>query len=247
MAVVPKIRHGSFPPVSSSPDISRGTPAAVTTHLCGLFARRLIWVPTWRGLLVAVFLLVLMGFGLVTGIQPFLAVDAPVASRVMVVEGWIGMPALEIAAERFRSEGYDMIYTVGGSAPGKAFDRVKNEAVVVAAQFLEMGLPPARIFAVPSGDPLRDRTYTSAAVLRDWFLEHERMPAALNVVTEGAHSRRSRLLFEKAFGDRVAIGVISTPVHTYDARHWWRSSEGVKEVLSEGAAYLYARCLFRPA
>jgi hypothetical protein len=211
-----------------------------------MFARRRVWLPTWRGVLVLIFLLVLAGYGFVRGIHPFLAVDAPVSARVMVVEGWISMSALQTAADRFRADGYDMICTVGGSPPGDAYDSQTNDAVIVADQFLEIGLPSAQIFAVPSGDPQRDRTYTSATVLRDWFLERGGVPAALNVVTEGAHSRRSRLLFEEAFGDTVEVGVISIPVHSYDATHWWRYSEGVKEMLSEGAAYFYARFLFRP-
>jgi uncharacterized SAM-binding protein YcdF (DUF218 family) len=204
-------------------------------------------LPTWRGVLVLAFLLLLAGYGFVKGIHPFLAVNAPVPARVMVVEDWISMSALEDAADRFRAEGYDMICTVGASKPGEAFDSERNDAVVVADQFLEMGLPAEQIFAVPCGDPQRDRTYTSAKVLHDWFVARGGLPAALNVVTVGAHSRRSRLLFEEAFGDTVAVGVISIPARSYDVDHWWRYSEGVKEVLSEGAAYFYARFLFQPA
>ena len=37
------------------------------------------------------------------------------------------------------------------------------------------------------------------------------------------------------------LGVIAVPDPDYDARHWWRYSEGVKDVISEGAAYLYAK------
>ncbi len=212
-----------------------------------MLSSRRVWLPTWRGALVLIFLLLLAGYGFVRGIYPFLAVDAPVSARVMVVEGWIPMSALKVAADRFRSEEYDMICTVGGWSPGEPHDLLKNDAMIVADQLMEMGLPPAQIFAVPSGDPQRDRTYTSARVLRNWFQDRGGLPAALNVVTEGAHSRRSQLLFEEAFGGTVAVGVISVPVRSYDVRHWWRYSEGVKEVLSEGAAYLYARFLFRPA
>jgi len=32
----------------------------------------------------------------------------------------------------------------------------------------------------------------------------------------------------------------------YDPARWWRSSEGVREVLFEGFAYVYAKCLFWP-
>lgn len=236
-------------PVSSSlaiADVAK-TDADSASCLFGMLARRRVWLPTWRGCLVLIVMLVLSGAGLVKGVHPFLALNAPVSARVMVVEGWIPMSALAIAAHRFRSEGYDMICTVGGAAAGEKFDSKQNDAVIVADQFLEMGLTSSQVFAVPSGEPSRDRTYTSARALRDWFSKRGGMPFALNVVTVNAHSRRSRLLFEKAFGDSVAVGVISIQTPAYDASHWWRYSEGVKEVLSEGAAYLYARFLFNPS
>jgi hypothetical protein len=65
-------------------------------------------------------------------------------------------------------------------------------------------------------------------------------------VTIGPHARRSRLLNQKAFDSRVKIGVIALTNPEYDADHWWRYSEGVKETLSESAAYLYSRFLFSP-
>ena len=44
----------------------------------------------------------------------------------------------------------------------------------------------------------------------------------------------------------VAVGGISVPNPGYDARHWWRYSEGVQDVLREALAYVYARFLFHP-
>lgn len=212
----------------------------------GLARRRHLWLPTWRGWLLLLMLIALAGYVALHRIHRFLAVDAPVTARVMVVEGWIPMPALKAAADRFRGEGYETLCTVGGPYPGEPLDSSRNDAVIVADQFLEMGIPAEKVHAVPSGAPERDRTYTSAAVLRGWFEQQGGLPARINVVTQGAHSRRSRLLFQAAFGDEVEVGVISVPAPDYDATKWWNYSEGVKEVLSEGAAYLYARFLFQP-
>jgi uncharacterized SAM-binding protein YcdF (DUF218 family) len=210
-----------------------------------LIRRRSVWLPTWKGWLLLIVSGCLFGCGVLRWIHPFLAVDAPVAARVMVVEGWIPMPALRAAADRFRAESYEMLCTVGGPHPGEPPDSPRNDAVVVADQFLEMGIPADKVHAVPSGAPERDRTFTSASALRRWFEERGGLPASLNVVTQGAHSRRSRLLFEMAFGETVEVGVISIPNPDYDVTQWWNFSEGVKDVLSEGAAYLYARFLFR--
>jgi hypothetical protein len=42
------------------------------------------------------------------------------------------------------------------------------------------------------------------------------------------------------------VGIISVPDPDYDASHWWRSSDGVREVLDEGIAYIYAKFFFWP-
>ncbi len=68
----------------------------------------------------------------------------------------------------------------------------------------------------------------------------------VDVYTLGAHSRRSRLLFKKAFGDDTAIGVIAADDQSYDPKVWWESSNGVRTVLSELIAYIYAVVFFHP-
>ena len=71
--------------------------------------------------------------------------------------------------------------------------------------------------------------------------------SSFDIVTQGPHARRSRLLYEKAFGGDVEVGVIATEDPKYDPAHWWRSSEGVREVMSEAIAYGYARLFFHPS
>jgi hypothetical protein len=69
---------------------------------------------------------------------------------------------------------------------------------------------------------------------------------SINIVTEGAHARRTRLLFEKAFRGEVSVGIIAVPNPDYDGAHWWRYSDGVREVVGEAIAYIYARLFFYP-
>ena len=66
-------------------------------------------------------------------------------------------------------------------------------------------------------------------------------------MTEDSHARRTRLLFQKALGNDVTGGIISIPNPDYDAKHRWRYSEGVREVIGEGIAYIYAKLLFYPS
>ena len=64
---------------------------------------------------------------------------------------------------------------------------------------------------VPSRINDRDRTCSAALALRNWFREHHAGVQSINVVTEDVHARRSRLLFQKAFGPGVNVGIISIP------------------------------------
>jgi uncharacterized SAM-binding protein YcdF (DUF218 family) len=117
----------------------------------------------------------------------------------------------------------------------------------VAADLLKRyGLSDESLQMVPSRIMDRDRTYGAAVALRNWFREHDMHIRSLNVLTENVHARRSRLLFSKALGPGISVGIIAVPNPDYDARRWWRYSEGVKDVGSEAIAYIYARFLFHP-
>ena len=74
--------------------------------------------------------------------------------------------------------------------------------------------------------------------------EHDSSVHAINVLTQDVHARRTRLLFQRALGERATVGIIAVSNPDYDAGHWWRYSEGVRDVISEAIAYLYARFLF---
>jgi len=78
-------------------------------------------------------------------------------------------------------------------------------------------------------------------------LERLNFPATgLNIITASTHARRSRLLFQKALGDSMRVGVIRLPAEGFNEDEWWKSSAGVRSVINESIAYIYARFLFRP-
>ena len=137
------------------------------------------------------------------------------------------------------------MYVTGGPIDrGAPLAEYKTYAALGAAVAGFFGVPTNRVHAVPSPGVQRDRTYASALALRDWLKLHGGVPPALNLVTVGPHSRRSRLLFEKAFDGDCEIGVIAVEDEDYDPQRWWAYSRGVRAVMSETITYLYARCLF---
>ena len=92
----------------------------------------------------------------------------------------------------------------------------------------------------------QDRTYNSALAVKFWFATNHIPLESLNLVSLGPHTRRSWLLYQKAFGNDVKIGVIPVNGSGYNPSQWWRSSEGFREVVGEAIAYFYAKFLFHP-
>ena len=216
----------------------------------GIFTRKERWGLSWRGRLIVV----LLGFSIAVSLlfyaEPFLAENQRVNSNILVVEGWIHEFAIRAAVEEFKKGSYERVFTTGGPVVGigRFINDYQTSASVGADLLKNTGVAPEFVQMVPSRVMDRDRTYSSAIALREWFREHNMLEAkSFNVLTEGAHARRTRLLFQEAFGEGVKVGIIAVPNPDYDAKYWWRYSEGVKDVLMEGAAYLYAKFLFWPS
>ena len=214
----------------------------------GIVIRKERWNFSWYGWMVVALMLLLGAIGLVHTIFPFLAVTHRVDADVLVVEGWVHEYAIRTAISEFQSSHYQRVFTTGGPVAGMGgyTNDYNTSASVGAGRLKAAGLSPEFVQMVPSRINDRDRTYSAALALRNWFREHHAGVRSINVVTEDVHARRSRLLFQKAFGPGVNVGIISIPNPDYDSTHWWRYSEGVKEIISEGAAYIYARFFFWP-
>ena len=214
--------------------------------LWDILVRKERWGLSWRGWLI-VFAGVLLAFSLfLFRIYPFLAVTHRVDTNVLVVEGWIHEYAIRAALKEIQNNHYQRVFTTGGPVEGAGgYINDYNTAASVGADLLRKnGLSNESLQMVPSRVMDRDRTYGSAVALRNWFREHNMPVRSINVVTEDVHARRTCLLFQKALGHNVAVGVIAVPNPDYDPRHWWRYSEGVKDVFAESVAYIYARLLF---
>ena len=93
----------------------------------------------------------------------------------------------------------------------------------------------------------RDRTYGSAVALRDFFVLHHLPVTRINIVTENTHARRTRLVFQKALGPGIKVGILAAQNPDYDPAKWWRYSEGTKDVATEALSYVYARLFFHPS
>jgi uncharacterized SAM-binding protein YcdF (DUF218 family) len=237
---------------SSSPHAFEASPLAQGVPpraFWGLFDRKERWALSWRGRLIVASALLLVGALVLKGVYPFLAITERVDANILVVEGWIPECAIRAAVKEFQSKHYQRVFTTGGPVEGTGgyINDFMTSASVGADLLKKAGVPDQSLQMVPSRVMDRDRTYGSAVALRNWFRKHNMVVSGIDVVTEDVHARRTRLLFQKALGQNVQVGIIAVANVDYPANRWWHYSQGLKDVVSEFAAYLYARLLFFPS
>lgn len=218
------------------------------------FVRRAIWLPTWRTATIAAVLFIGLGILCASRLHPFLAFDRRVPATIMVVEGWLPEYALQAAAEEFAAGDYDLLVTSGGPLPeGFRISGYASYADFSAAILVKLGFPPDHLVSVPAAATFRHRTYHGAVAVRE-FLDRNRDStgtgreiesgiAGMNVVTLGTHGRRTWIVFRKVMEPAASVGIISVPSDDYDPSGWWRSSEGVKTVMTEGLGWFYEKFL----
>ena len=215
----------------------------------GVLSRRERWGLAWQGWLILLIALVLLSSVLVVLVHPFLAPTRKVRSDVLVVEGWVHDNVIRAAATEFGAGSYQRVFATGGPSAGSGgytWD-ADTSASVGAGQLRAAGVPTTSLQMVASHVIGRDRTYYSAVALRDWLHEHNMKVDSFNIVAESTHARRTWFLFQKAFGDKVNVGIIAIQNPDYDPKYWWQSSDGFREVVGEAIAYVYAKLFFYPS
>jgi hypothetical protein len=236
---------------SLSPSARRLAPSSRKTRSSRVrfFVKKERWSLTWQGWLVLLLVLCLLGAVFLTRLHPFLTPTHRVHSNVLVVEGWVHDYVIQAAVKEFKVGNYKCVFSTGGPTTGSGgytWD-ADTSASVGAGQLRAAGLPRESLQMVASHVIGRDRTYYSAVALRDWLHEHNPEVTSFNIVAESTHARRTWLLFQEAFGEKVKVGVIAVQNPDYEARRWWESSDGFRDVVSEAIAYFYAKLFFHPS
>lgn len=212
-----------------------------------LFKRKERWGLTLYGWLVFAIGMVLLFYVGIKGVFPFLAVNEPVDTETLVVEGWMPDYAMEKVIEIFKSGGYSRIVTTGGPLTyGSYLVAYKTCPEVAAGTLKKLGFDENLISVVPAPDMRKDNTYAAGLSLKKWLANSGMNMNSLNICSFGPHARRTRLLFERALGGNVAVGIFALESREYDPGAWWKTSKGVRTVLDEAIAYVYARFFFWP-
>ncbi len=185
--------------------------------------------------------IVLLGLSIIN-IHPFLAKNDPVATEILVVEGWLPDYAIEAAMVEFQTGSYKTLITVGAPVPrGFHLSEYKTFAEVAAATLVARGFNPSQLQIVSTNNAPECRTQNAAMALKDYWTATEQPIRSLNVFTLGPHARRTWIVFRRVFTAPTTVGIIATQVLAYEPSRWWQSSEGVRTTVGESIAYLYRR------
>jgi hypothetical protein len=166
-----------------------------------LFVRRERWTLTWTGRLLilaflAVVIVVLGGGSAAFWRSPALPVDRSWWSKAGCRPTLIVKPR-PVSQGRLQERSFALDRQARRRCELELRERSGGEKLIY------FGLPSELVVTVSSGEVHRDRTFHSATAVKDWLREQGLQTASIDVVTVGPHARRSRLLYEKAFGDDV--------------------------------------------
>lgn len=128
------------------------------------------------------------------------------------------------------------------------FDQLYLTYAGRALKYLQsLGLPKGKIVIVSSAYSARDRTFLSAVLVKEWFNRRNIEVRSIDVFSGCVHSRRSRNLYQLAFGDDVSIGILASKSKIFDLSLWWQSSYAATQVVNELIGLMLIKCCFNPA
>lgn len=202
---------------------------------------------TWQGRLLAFLLFLSVFSAFFFNTYPFLAPSNPRSNGIIVIEGWIHDEALTEVVHQFKKGNYSLIACAGiPIETGSYLQEFNTYSEMTAARLRELGIAKKNILICNAEDITKDRTYQSAVALRKTLEREAITEKTLHLITTGPHGRRSRLLFQKALSNEYDIGITCLPDASYSPKKWFTCSEGVRSVIGESIAYLYAKLFFHP-
>jgi len=217
------------------------------------FRRRQIWLPTWQGALLLIVIVAASTLLVLRQLASYLATNDPVTTSdgrgasTLIVEGWLDEEALDAAIALIDQGRYARVIASGGPIDSWREDRSWPTYAERAADYLRRhGVVSIPVVAVAAPESAQDRTFLSAVVVRDWLRSQGVTIDAVDLFSGAVHARRSRLVFQMAFGPEVEVGVFAASPGRYALDRWWTTSEGVKAVLDESIALAWTACCFVP-
>jgi hypothetical protein len=190
-----------------------------------------------------IILFVFLGLYIVIySLYPFLAISRPVYGDLLIVEGWIPDYALKEACWFFQQhKNYEYLVVAVHTkecVEKSTFDSCRDAAIMKMADY---GINKNLLIPITDPKAVRgSRTYKSALATQKTLKEIFGYEKSVDVFTHASHARETFVMFKKAFGKNVRVGIIAAEPRTYNAKFWWMSKTGVHNVLKGSVGYVYA-------
>ena len=214
-----------------------------------LIERKECWRVTWIGWMGLLALGCLVLFLFLFTIHPFLAPTKPVDADILIADNCLVDYGLKKLSDEFRSKNYSLILSAGGllELGGPLAAEYKTSAELSAAILKKFGIREKAIVAIIPKPVKRNRTFATALAVRNWLAQNNIQPKGINLISIGPYSRNSWMLYKKAIGEDIPVGIITYEYGgDQDHKRWWKTSSGVRTVLGATIAYLYTKLVFDP-
>ncbi len=177
----------------------------------------------------------------VLNIYSFLVINKPVNGEVLVVEGWIPSSLLEKGAKVFNEGSYETIVAIGRPLKGDNSGKIEQTyAHRCKNKLISFGVPAENVKSVPVWQIKEDRTFTTAKAFNAWLQESQPHVKRVDVFTASVHGRKSWLLYRRALGDSIHVGIISATTEMSKNTYWFTSTRMTYLVLRNTLGYINA-------
>jgi len=90
---------------------------------------------------------------------------------------------------------------------------------------------PSQIIATSGETVIVNRTLTSALAFRDWLKQTNSDISGINIVSMGAHARRTWMIYNKILKEKYPIGIIALHDNIYTQSRIYRLFKNIRETL----------------
>ncbi len=211
-----------------------------------LIKKQHIWLPTPLGLVIITLVLLSNSVFILKNLAHYLAQQQSIKSPILIVEGWISERALQEAIKHYKTANYKIIITTGGPIKTRNSTKHKTYADLAAAYLRNNSLNNSNIKSLPTPESAQNRSFLSAVIVRDWLQKQNIKTKQINLYSQGVHARRTKALYQMAFGNQYRIGINAAKTTEYKLDSWWKSSTGAKTVITETIGLAWVKCCFYP-
>lgn len=106
-----------------------------------------------------------------------------------------------------------------------------SNAELARNSLISMGIDSSQIIATSGERVIINRTLTSALAFRDWLKTTNISVKGINIISLGAHTRRTWMIYNKILHKRYEIGIISLPDYDYNRSRSYKLIKTIREIL----------------